>query len=94
MPSRMKFAEISPWYSAKASSLLKVRSEVIFHSEIPQNSLEILTNAGETHRRQRRLMNPAFAPSNLKAMTPGFFALAYQVCHSSRCACSSERCLG
>ncbi|GAA5971370.1 hypothetical protein JCM8115_003480 [Rhodotorula mucilaginosa] len=34
---------------------------------------------GETHRRQRRLMNPAFAPSNLKAMTPGFFALAYQL---------------
>ncbi|GAA5976836.1 hypothetical protein JCM10908_005646 [Rhodotorula pacifica] len=34
---------------------------------------------GEAHRRQRRLMNPAFAPSNLKAMTPGFFSLAHQL---------------
>lgn len=35
--------------------------------------------AGETHRRQRRLMNSAFAPSNLKAMTVGFFEHAHQV---------------
>ncbi|BGP23308.1 hypothetical protein JCM10295v2_002203 [Rhodotorula toruloides] len=34
---------------------------------------------GETHRRQRRLMNSAFAPSNLKTMTPGFFEHAYQL---------------
>ncbi|BGP01286.1 hypothetical protein NBRC10513v2_002238 [Rhodotorula toruloides] len=34
---------------------------------------------GETHRRQRRLMNSAFAPSNLKAMTVGFFEHAHQL---------------
>lgn len=65
---------------------------------VPFETWQILLSfwslAGETHRRQRRLMNPAFAPSNLKAMTPGFFALATRSVTTSRCVCSIRRRLG
>ncbi|GAA5974169.1 hypothetical protein JCM21900_003387 [Sporobolomyces salmonicolor] len=39
----------------------------------------VLFAEGEDHRRQRRILQPAFSPSAVKALTPVFFEHAYQL---------------
>ncbi|KZV63339.1 cytochrome P450 [Peniophora sp. CONT] len=39
----------------------------------------LLSVTGETHRRQRRLMHPAFSPGNMKRMVPLFHAVAREL---------------
>ncbi|KAF8319579.1 cytochrome-450 hydroxylase [Cantharellus anzutake] len=39
----------------------------------------LLATEGPQHRQQRKVMNPAFSPSNLRALTPVFFTKAFQL---------------
>ncbi|KAK4057130.1 hypothetical protein OIO90_001625 [Microbotryomycetes sp. JL221] len=39
----------------------------------------VLFAEGEDHKRQRKVMNPAFAPSHLKEMLPTFFEYSYKL---------------
>ncbi|GAA5882286.1 hypothetical protein JCM1840_005437 [Sporobolomyces johnsonii] len=39
----------------------------------------VLFAEGEDHKRQRRILQPAFSPSAVKALTPVFFEYAYQL---------------
>ncbi|KAF9521013.1 hypothetical protein BS47DRAFT_1335116 [Hydnum rufescens UP504] len=39
----------------------------------------LLASEGSHHRRQRKVMNPAFSPANLRELTPVFFGKAYEL---------------
>lgn len=41
----------------------------------------LLTSEGEQHKRQRRILTPAFSPANLKSITPIFWDKASEVCY-------------
>lgn len=34
---------------------------------------------GETHRKQRKMLNPVFSVNHMRAMTPLFYAVAHKV---------------
>ncbi|KAH9848265.1 cytochrome P450 [Lenzites betulinus] len=39
----------------------------------------ILSTTGETHRKQRKLLNPIFAPRNIRLITPVFYEVAHRL---------------
>ena len=53
----------------------------------------LLSTTGGEHRKQRKLLNPAFSAAHMRGLTPIFYAVAGKVSRSpgaTACACLTD----
>ncbi|KAI0631631.1 cytochrome P450 [Trametes polyzona] len=50
----------------------------------------ILSTTGDTHRKQRKLLNPVFSPKNLRLVTPVFYEVAHRLTKAIKVQISSN----
>lgn len=50
---------------------------------LPSTHLVVLLTLGDTHRKQRKILNPVFSNAQMRNLAPIFYSLSQQVCTTS-----------